>query len=121
MDMIYRDMSLQKIDARLLTRFAGNGADPFCDLATQRLVAILGDPDNMQVHGKDGVGTMTIVTHAPQSTQNLFKLSPKGGGLAPSNWRQEGLSQDWSGRRRSRCQGLACLRATRVLRLFAMR
>jgi hypothetical protein len=34
MDMICRDMSLQNIDARLLTRFADNGADPFCDLAT---------------------------------------------------------------------------------------
>ena len=42
MDMICRDMSLQHIDARLLTRFADNGADPFCDLTAQHLVALPG-------------------------------------------------------------------------------
>ena len=88
MDMICRDMSLQHIDARLLTRFADNGADPFCDLTAQHLVAILGDPDDMEVNGKRRMGAMAIVTHVPQSTQNLLKLPPQGGGVAPPNRRQ---------------------------------
>jgi hypothetical protein len=34
------------------------------------------------------MGAMAIVTHAPQSTQNLLKLPPQGGGFAPPNWGQ---------------------------------
>jgi hypothetical protein len=45
MDMIGRDMPLPPIDARLLTRFPDHGMDPFCDLTTQYLMAILGAPD----------------------------------------------------------------------------
>jgi hypothetical protein len=51
-------------------------------------VAIFGDPDEMEVDGKRRMGAMAIVTHALQSTQNLLKLPPKGGGFAPPNRRQ---------------------------------
>jgi hypothetical protein len=51
-------------------------------------MAILGDPDDVEMDRKGGVGAMAIVTHAPQSTQNLLKLPPKGGGFTPPNWRQ---------------------------------
>src|SRR5262249_29934481 len=88
MDMICRDMPLQNIDSRFLTLFAHNGAHSFRHFTAQHLMAILGDPDNMQVNRKDGVGPMAIVTHAPQSTKNLLKLPPKGVGFAPPNWRQ---------------------------------
>jgi hypothetical protein len=51
-------------------------------------VAILGDPDDMQMDGKGRMGTMAVVTHATESTANLLKLPPKGGGFTPPNWRQ---------------------------------
>jgi len=40
------------------------------------------------VQDKDGVGIMTIVTHAPPSTQKLRKQPPKGVDFAPPNWGQ---------------------------------
>ena len=88
MDMVWRDVPLEDIDAGLLTLFTDDGTNPFCDLTAQHLVAILGDPDNMEVDGKRRMGAMAIVTHVPQSTQNLLKLPPKGGGFAPPNRRQ---------------------------------
>ena len=88
MDMIWRDVPLQDIDAGLLALFTDNGTYSFCNLTAQHFVAILGDPDDMEVDGKRRMGAMAIVTHAPQSTQNLLKLPPKGGGFAPPNWRQ---------------------------------
>jgi hypothetical protein len=51
-------------------------------------VAIFGYPDDMEVDGKGRMGARAIVTHALQSTQNLLKLPPKGGGFAPPNRRQ---------------------------------
>ena len=88
MDLIGRDMPLEDIDAGLLALFTDDGTNPFCDLPAQHLMAILGDPDDMEVDGKRRMGAMAIVTHAPQSTKNLLKLPPKGGGFAPPNWRQ---------------------------------
>jgi hypothetical protein len=49
MHMVRRDMSLQDIAPRLLTLYAPNDADPFCDLTAQYLMAILSDPDNIEV------------------------------------------------------------------------
>ena len=83
MDMVRRDVPLEDIDAGLLALFTDDGSDPFCDLAAQHLVAIFGDPDEMEVDGKRRMGAMARVTHALQSTQNLLKLPPKGGGFAP--------------------------------------
>ena len=88
MDMIWRDMPLQDIDARLPTFFPYNRPHPLSDLTAQDLVAIFGDPHDMEVDGKRRMGAMAIVTHVPQSTQNLLKLPPKGGGFDPPNWRQ---------------------------------
>jgi hypothetical protein len=88
MDMIRGDMALQNIDICLLTLFSDDGADPFCHLSARHLMAIFGDPDNRQMNRKAGVGAMAIVTHTPQSTQNLLKLPPKGVGFAPPDWRQ---------------------------------
>ena len=88
MDMVWRDMPLEDIDAGLLALFTDNGTDPFCDLTAQSFMAVLGDPDNMQMNRKGRMGTMARVTHAPQSTENLLKLPPKGGGFAPLNRRQ---------------------------------
>jgi hypothetical protein len=34
------------------------------------------------------MGAMAIVTHAPESIENLLKLPPQGGGFATPNWRQ---------------------------------
>ena len=53
-----------------------------------QFMAVLGDPDDMEGDGKRRMGAMAIVTHVPQSTQNLLKLPPKGGGFAPPNWGQ---------------------------------
>jgi hypothetical protein len=47
MHMIRGDMSLENIDAQLPTFCADDGADPFCHLATEHLVTILRDPDNV--------------------------------------------------------------------------
>jgi len=44
---------------------------------------ILGEPDDMEADGKRCMGAMAIVTYMPQSTQNLLKLPPKGGGILP--------------------------------------
>ena len=88
MDMIWGDIPLQDIDVGFLALFPDDGSDPFCDLTTQHLMAILGDPDDVEMDGKGGVGTMAIVTLARESTENLLKLPPKGGGFAPPNWRQ---------------------------------
>ena len=88
MDMIRRDVPLEDIDAGLLALFTDNGTDPFCDLPAQHFMAVLGNPDDMEVDGKRRMGAMAIVTHALQSTQNRLKLPPKGGGFAPPNRRQ---------------------------------
>ena len=88
MDMIRRDVPLEDIDAGLLALFPNDGPAPFRDLTTQHFMAILGDPDDVEMDGKCGRGTMAIVTHALQSTQNRLKLPPKGGGFAPPNRRQ---------------------------------
>ena len=88
MDMIRRDMPLQDSDARLPTCFPDNRPHPLRNLTAQDLVAIFGDPHDMEVEGKRRMGTMAIITHVPQSTQNLLKLPPKGGGFDPPNWRQ---------------------------------
>jgi hypothetical protein len=86
MDMVRRDVPLQDIDAGLLALFPDDGPDPFGHLTAQHLMAILGDPDDVEMDGKGGVGTMAIVTHARESIENLLKLPPKGGGFAPPNW-----------------------------------
>ena len=88
MDMARRDVPLEDIAAGLLALFTDNGPDPLGDLTAQHFMAVLGDPDDMEVDGKRRMGAMAIVTHAPQSTQNLLKLPPKGVGFAPPNWRQ---------------------------------
>jgi hypothetical protein len=87
-DMVWRDVPSEDIDAGLLALFTDDSSDPFCVLTAQPLVAILGPPDEMEVDGKRRMGAMAIVTHALQSTQNLLKLPPKGGGFAPPNRRQ---------------------------------
>ena len=86
--MIRRDMSLQDIDPRFLTCFADKSADPFCTLTTQCFIAILRNPDDRHVDRESRMGAMAIVTHAPESIENLLKLPPKDGGFNPSNWRQ---------------------------------
>jgi hypothetical protein len=83
MDVIGSDMPLQNIDTKLAALLPHNRPDPFRDFATQGLVAILGDPDNVQMDRKGGMGAMAIVTHTPESTENLLKLPPKGGGFNP--------------------------------------
>jgi hypothetical protein len=88
MDMIGRDMSLEDSDAGLLALFTDDGTDPFGHLPAPYFMAVLGDPDDMEVDRKRRMGAMAIVTHALQSTQNRLKLPPKGGGFAPPNWRQ---------------------------------
>jgi hypothetical protein len=88
MDMVWGNVPLEDIDAGLLALFPDNGSDPLCNLTAQHLVAILGDPDDMEVDGERCMGTMAIVTHAPESSENLLKLPPKGGGFTPPNWRQ---------------------------------
>ena len=88
MDMVRGEMPLEDIDAGLLAFFPDDGPDPFRDLATQHFMALLGDPDDREMDGKRRMGAMAIITHAPQSTQDLLKLPPKGGGFAPPNWRQ---------------------------------
>src|SRR2546422_8747380 len=77
MDMIRRDMSLENVHPCLLAFLADDGTDSFGDLTAQHLMAILGDPDDVEMDRKGGMGAMAIVTHAPQSTQNLLKLPPK--------------------------------------------
>ena len=88
MDMSRRDMPLQDSDARLPTFFPYHRPHPLCDLTAQDLGAICGDPHDMEVDGKRRMGAMAIVTHGPQSIQNLLKLPPQGGGFDPPNWRQ---------------------------------
>ena len=88
MDRSRRDMPLEDIDTRLLTFFADNGTDPFRHFTTQNLVAIRRDPDDMEMDRERCMGAMAIVTHARESSENLLKLPPKGGGFAPPNWRQ---------------------------------
>ena len=88
MDRVRRAVPLEDIDAGLLALFPNDGPDPFRDLTTQHFMAILGDPDDVEMDGKGSMGAMAIVTHALQSTQNRLKLPPKGGGFAPPNRRQ---------------------------------
>ena len=88
MDMARRDVPLEDIAAGLLALFTDNGPDPLGDLTAQHFMAVLGDPDDMEVDGKRRMGAMAIVTHALQSTQNRLKLPPQGGGFAPPKRRQ---------------------------------
>ena len=81
-------MALENVHPGLLTFLTDDGTDPFGHITPQHFVAILGDPDDVQVDRKGCVGTMAIVTYVPQSTKNLLKLPPKGGGFAPPNGRQ---------------------------------
>src|SRR6266436_4668313 len=55
------------VHPRLLTCLTDDGTDPFGHVTPQHFVAIRGDPDDGQVDRKGCVGTMAIVTHAPQS------------------------------------------------------
>jgi hypothetical protein len=80
-DMIWGNMALQDIDVHLLTFLPDNGTHPFYHLIMQYLVAILGDPDDMEVDRKRLMGAMAIVTHVLWSTQYLLKLPPAGGDL----------------------------------------
>jgi len=88
MDMGWCNVPLEDIDVSFLTLCTDNGPDAFCNLTAQHFLAVLGDPDKMEVDGKCRMGAMAIVTHVPQSTQNLLKLPPKGGEFAPPNRRQ---------------------------------
>ena len=88
MDMVWRDVPLEDIDAGLLALFTDDGPNPFGHLTAQHFIAVLGNPDDMEMDGKGRMGAMAIVTHVPQSTQNLLKLPPKGGGFAPPKRRQ---------------------------------
>ena len=88
MDMVWCNVSLEDSDAGFLTLFTDNGSDPFGHLTAQHFMAVLSDPDNMEVDGKRRVGAMAIITQVPQSSKNFLKLPPKGGGFAPPNRRQ---------------------------------
>ena len=88
MPMIWGDMPLEDIDTRLLTFFPDDRTHSFRHFTTQYLVAVLGDPDDMQVNREGRVRAMAVVTHARESSENLLKLPPQGGGFAPPNWRQ---------------------------------
>jgi hypothetical protein len=88
MDRVRRDVPLEDSDAGLLALFTDNGTDPFCNLTAPSFMAVLGNPDDMEVEGKRRMGAMALVPHALQSTQNRLQLPPKGGGFAPPNWRQ---------------------------------
>jgi hypothetical protein len=68
MDMIGRDVALEDIDAGLLALFPDDSTHSFGDLTAQYFVAVLGNPDDMEVDGKCRMGAMAIVTHVPQST-----------------------------------------------------
>jgi hypothetical protein len=83
-----RCVSQAESDPRLLPRFAQGVRNPCCHLTAQPLRTILGAPDAMEVDGERCLGTMAIVTHAPESSENLLKLPPQGGGFAPPNRRQ---------------------------------
>src|ERR671914_2964263 len=71
MHMIRQDMPLPDIYARLATLLPHYRAHPFGYLFVQYLMPILRDPDHMQVDREDGVGTMTILTHASKLTKNV--------------------------------------------------
>jgi hypothetical protein len=86
--MSRRALPLQEIDASFLALFTDASAPPFCHLATPHFVAILGDPDDVQVDREGRRRTTAIVTHVPEGIENRLKLPPKGGGFAPPNWRQ---------------------------------
>ena len=81
-------MPWQAIDARLPPCFPSNRPPPLSARTAQDLGAICGAPHDMEVDGTRRLGAMALVTHGPQSTQNLLKLPPKGGGFDPPNWRQ---------------------------------
>ena len=49
MDMVRRDMALENVHSGLLTFLTDDGTDPFGHVAPQHFVAILGDPDDVQV------------------------------------------------------------------------
>ena len=88
LDLVWGAVPWEAIDAGLLARCTDAGTAPCCDLTAQHLLAVLGDPDAMPVDGKGRLGAMAIGTPVPQSTHNLLKLPPKGGGFAPPNRRQ---------------------------------
>src|SRR4029434_2470362 len=64
MDMIRGDVPLENIDAGLLALFTDDGTDPFRNLTAQHFMAVLGNPDDMEMDGKCRMGAMAIVTHA---------------------------------------------------------
>jgi hypothetical protein len=62
--MIRGDVPLENIDAGLLALFTDDGTDPFRNLTAQHFMAVLGNPDDMEMDGKCRMGAMAIVTHA---------------------------------------------------------
>jgi hypothetical protein len=58
-----------------LTCFEGN-------ISHKYRLAVLGNPDQMQIDGKNTVRFMTIFAHVPQLKQEMLKLPAKAGGFA---------------------------------------
>jgi hypothetical protein len=65
MHVIGGNMATQNLHPGFTALFAHDFADPFGNLTAENFATILGDPHNMEMDRKNGVGTMAIITHMP--------------------------------------------------------
>jgi hypothetical protein len=86
--MLREAMALEDSNTGFLTLLLDKRTPPLSALTTPDLATLFGDPDAMEVDRPWRLGAMAGVTHAPESTKNLLKLPPQGGGFAPPNGRQ---------------------------------
>jgi hypothetical protein len=63
MHMIRGDMAPQNLHVGFTALFAYDFADLFSHLTAKNLATILGDPHDMKMDRKNGVGTIAIITH----------------------------------------------------------
>ena len=91
MHMIFRDVPFDNRDFLVTADFSNQLSQTGADLARHDWLAVLGDPDQMQVNAKNRVCAMPILCHGDElyhAPENLLKSSPKGEGFNPPRWGQ---------------------------------
>ena len=63
MDVVLADMTLEDLDLRLRTDRPNDLAEPEADFASQQLLAVLGDPHQVELDVEAGMGGPSIVLH----------------------------------------------------------
>jgi hypothetical protein len=88
MNMILGYMPFQNFHTLMATNIPDHFPRSIDYIPHKDWLAILGYPHQMQMNGKNTMGTMPIFVHAPKLTQEMLKLPAKAGGFDPPKGRQ---------------------------------